>query len=1290
MSPNAQLRKDPAAAAAGGVGFACGPLPPGLLVPLGGALRRVLLSCLPAPAIVSAQIARAPHPFATVAGVSPDVPTLLNRLAQVCFTGRVTAAARVDLGVRGPAVVCAGGLRCPEGLAVANPELPLAEVSSGATLALVATVEGGIGRAPRLRQTAEGGFAVAGSQRPVQSVRMEQRGEDLLLRITAADGAAESHLRDAAALLRAHLQIALASGTVDDCLGELSFATRRQWGATLSSITYSYEAASRRIELSGVEPHLAGAVGELLVAALAAPGPQPPLFARSSVLCPPAGEPVLQLICEPGERNTDCLEAVRQAADRLCGLLAAMCREPVAEPVAFGPTPPAARRRVTGRIELERPDLAFVPEDPLSVPQRCFSRLVGHSEGSLEELVGAFFPLQPDDCPWRLELRQVRIPAPESAPQECLATGEGYGGPILLRLALLGPGGELVQEREASAGLLPWMTPEGTFILPGGSTELVVANELAPAPGAIAYRLENRAFATLAPQHGPALTFSSSESRGCQVCIGNGRSMNVGVLLLALGADGAEAPVILGLDAADCRRQVGGWLEAVGGPSRSQAQEVVATCLDAPAMEGSAAAFNAALTDPRAWSLGDLGRRRLEQRLGVPTAGAPALAWQDVAAVALLLEAVAGGVLPADDPVALSTHILRTPGRQIAEVVRQALVTQIPAIAQRLQAAGSRPPEIGDLMADLTPGAAIGAFFSGSPLVSPVEATNRLARIEHCRRVVFGVGRRLGHEADGPLCRQFPRDAPGRLCMIETPEGPNVGLIAHLALGAALDDDGFVLAPLRPVRDGEVAAEIVWLHPEAELAANVCDPLPPGTPLATLGDEIVCRRNGLLSRCRPDAVDYCEAGHGSNVGLSAGLIPASAHSDSARLLMGANMQRQAVALLSPQSPLVSTGLADDRPQPPAPGHNLLVAYMPWLGHNFEDAIVLSEEVVGAGALSSVHRRRLTVTLRHDETTTATPDGLASDRLHALAQDGVARPGAAVSPGDVLVGVGELGRDRDLVRQVAGEGGEGRSLLVPPHVWGTVAAVARRPEGRGRLQSIEVEVLSERPPAPGDKLANRHGGKGVVGRIVPVEQMPFLPDGTPVEMLINPLGVPSRLNLGQLYETSLGWVANALGSCVVLPPGAAVDRRRLAELLRRAGLPETGKVHLRDGRTGRLFGEPALVGFLFLHKLDHLAQDKVHARSTGPYSAVTQQPVGGRARSGGQRFGEMETWALEAYGAAHTLREMLTIKSDDVRGRERAFAALLAKEAPAPVDAPESLALLIEELRALGLAVELKP
>ena len=270
----------------------------------------------------------------------------------------------------------------------------------------------------------------------------------------------------------------------------------------------------------------------------------------------------------------------------------------------------------------------------------------------------------------------------------------------------------------------------------------------------------------------------------------------------------------------------------------------------------------------------------------------------------------------------------------------------------------------------------------------------------------------------------------------------------------------------------------------------------------------------------------------------------------------------------------------------------------------------------------------------------------------------------------------------------GEGAAARSLLVPPQARGTVTAVRRRPRAAASSRASRWKVLSERPPAAGDKLSNGTA-QGVVGRIVPVEQMPFLPDGTPIEVLINPLGVPSRLNLGQLYETSLGWIANSLGSCVVLPPGAAVDRRHLAELLRRAGLPDTGKIHLRDGRSGRLFAEPALVGFLLLHKLDHMAQDKVHARSTGPDSAVTQQPVGGRARSGGQRFGEMETWALEAYGAAHTLREMLTIKSDDIRGRERAFAALLAQEAPEPVDAPESLSLLIEELRALGLTVELK-
>jgi len=1301
------IRKDLSHQATGAAGYALGPLRPGIAAALGGALRRAILGCLPAPAITGATIQGATHPFATLSGVSPDVSLLLRRLARVRLSGDSPMPAQAHLRATGPGSVGAADLRLPAGLSVLNPELELAALDPGSTLDLTATVDIGTGFSPRAVSGRSGAFAVAGCHRPVQRVRVETAGDELRLELCRPCADPDAILSDAAMLLEAHVQALLPGDRARVFASDLSTALRRQWGPELSAITYSYAATSATVTLNGIRPEIAGPVGELVAAGLLALAEGPAIVAESTVLSPPTGQSALRIACEAPD-EVDCLGTLRQTAEALCDLLGALCEQAVSEPVSLPPAPPVERRSPVGRLELTPPDLGFIAEglpcEPtlpagqpaalLDIPRHSYARLVDHSAGSLSALISEFFPLAPPDCAWRVELREVRFPQPPRSPAECRASGEGFQTPILVRVALLGPGSMLVQEREVSLGMLPLMTPDATFILPGKQTETVVASELAPGPGLLAFRLGDRGYAALAPDRGPSLLLRTRPGGRCPV-VGqaSGPTVDVGTVLIALGASpDAEVPVPAGLPAALCADRLAGWLGGARHTDTGAAQAALASCLGLPGPDASADTPDRAFSDPRAWALSPWARERLQRRLGVRTGDGPLLTWEDVAAAALLCEAVGEGAVPSDEPVSLATHTLRTAGAQVLQVVRQALVAQIPAVLARLQAAGAQAPDVADLLGDVTLGAAIASFFSSSPLVSPVDGPNPLARLESARRVCVSIGRDLGYDADAPDCRQLPADAPGRLCMIQTPEGPNVGLVTYLASGARVDEHGLLLAPLRPIRDGAVADEVVWLSADDELAANVADPLPPGTVVTELGASVVCRCHGLLTRCAPSELQYCEAGHGSNVSISAALIPAAAHSNATRLLMGANMQRQAVEVLEPEWPLVATGIEDAWDRPPVPGRNCLVAYLPWAGHNFEDAIVVSEELVASGVLSSEHRETLSITLRPEDHLTPRPSGLWTDRLAALGPNGIARVGAVVAPGDVLVGVEAPGaledEAGDLLDQVAGDVSCRRCLVVPQYVSGTVISVRERPARRGGGRCIEVELSSERPLSRGDKLSNRHGAKGVIGSIVPVEQMPLLPDGNPVEFVLNPLGVPSRLNLGQLFETSLGWLGNAMGARIITPPGVPVDRDRLSELLRRAGLPEDGKVPLRDGRNGRLFDQPALVGFMFLHKLDHMAEDKIHARSTGPYAAITQQPVGGRARSGGQRFGEMETWALEAYGAAHTLREMLTIKSDDVRGREAAFSALLRGEDPSPSDVPESLWLLVEELRALGLRVEM--
>ena len=647
------------------------------------------------------------------------------------------------------------------------------------------------------------------------------------------------------------------------------------------------------------------------------------------------------------------------------------------------------------------------------------------------------------------------------------------------------------------------------------------------------------------------------------------------------------------------------------------------------------------------------------------------------------------------------------------------------------------------------------------------------------------------------------------MCPIETPEGPNIGLIGSLATYARVNRYGFIETPYRKVRDSRVLDEVDYLAATEEERFVIAQANAPIREDGTfLNDTVLVRRaGGEVDRVHPSEVDYMDVSPKQIVSLSTSLIPFLEHDDANRALMGSNMQRQAVPLLRSEAPLVGTGMEEvaardsgDMISSPvdgkvveitgeevvvrarggkthhlrmdkftrsnqgtcinhkpvvregeevkkgdvladgsstshgelALGKNLLVAFMPWQGYNFEDAIVLSERLVKEDILTSIHIEKLETEAREtklgDEEITRDIPNVPDEVLAHLDENGIIRVGAEVSPNDYLVGKvtpkgeTELTPEERLLRAIFGEKARevrDSSLKVKHGQGGKVidVKVLRRADGEthksGVNEQVRVYVAQQRKISEGDKLAGRHGNKGVIAKILPEEDMPFLADGTPVDIVLSPLGVPSRMNLGQVMETHLGWVAaagwkNYAEQNSPLPPSGepwsklatpVFDGAQEGEILKllRNSLPnadgeklidKAGKTNLYDGRTGEPFDKPITVGYIYILKLVHLVDDKIHARSTGPYSLITQQPLGGKAQFGGQRFGEMEVWALEAYGAAHALQEFLTIKSDDVRGRIRVYEAIVRGDNPPEPGVPESFRVLVKEMQSLGLSVEM--
>ena len=681
--------------------------------------------------------------------------------------------------------------------------------------------------------------------------------------------------------------------------------------------------------------------------------------------------------------------------------------------------------------------------------------------------------------------------------------------------------------------------------------------------------------------------------------------------------------------------------------------------------------------------------------------------------------------------------------------------------------------------------AAIKEFFGSSPLSQFMDQTNPLAELTHKRRLsALGPGG-LSRDRAGFEVRDVHYSHYGRMCPIETPEGPNIGLISYLASYARINKYGFIEAPFRKVdkETGVVLDEVEYMTADTEddfIVAQANTPLDENNRFAN--QKITCRFKDEFIEVAPEKVDYMDVSPKMVVSVATAMIPFLENDDANRALMGANMQRQAVPLLKTERPYVGTGMeykaavdsgvtvlaehagtvtkvdaerivikrddsvesdeykiikflrsnqgtcVNQRPivekgehvekgqvicDGPATsegevslGKNMLIGFMTWEGYNYEDAVLINEKLVKEDTYTSVHIEEYELESRDtklgpEEITRDIPN-VGEDALKELDERGIIRIGAEVRAGDILVGKvtpkgeTELTAEERLLRAIFGEKARevrDTSLRVPHGEYGIIVDVQVFTRENcdelnpGVNEVVRCYIAQKRKLSVGDKMAGRHGNKGVVSRILPQEDMPFLPDGRPLDILLNPLGVPSRMNIGQVLEVHLGRAAAELGWHVMTPVFDGAHEADIRELLEQAGLDQSGKVYLRDGRTGELFDNPVTVGYMYYLKLHHLVDDKIHARSTGPYSLVTQQPLGGKAQFGGQRFGEMEVWALEAYGAAYTLQEILTVKSDDVVGRVKTFESIVKGQNVPPAGIPESFKVLIKELQSLGLDIK---
>ena len=1106
---------------------------------------------------------------------------------------------------------------------------------------------------------------------------------------------------------------------------------------------------------------------------------------------------------------------------------------------------PAPRtRRTFARLDKK----AEVP-NLIDIQKRSFDWLVDPKKGGLRDTINDVSPIEDYTGNLGVVFGDIKFEEPVHSIAECREKDLTYSRPLSVTVAFQNRETGEIREQSVFMGDFPWMTERGTFVING--TERVVVTQLQRSPGAYLMEPKDREkqvfLANLMPSRGSWLEVEIDKKGRVYVRIDRKRKLPVTVLLRALGyVDHDEI-----LKMFDNSHYIRNTLEADSETLLTHEGSLIELFKkqrpgEPPSLDNARNLLESLFFDPKRYDLTKVGRYKLNKRLNLDEPLTQRqLTKNDI--VALIKELVdlpramgmpenpeveikdyaAEGQTYAREPIQsrldefehFGNRRLRSVGELIQDYFRMGLYRMERTVREKLttEDADTITPQT---IINIRPVvAALKEFFGSSQLSQFMDQTNSLTGLTHRRRLsALGQGG-LTRERAPIEVRDVHTTHYGRMCPIETPEGPNIGLIGSLASHASINEYGFVTTPYRIVTNGAVTDEIVHLDANEEIDKRIAQANAEIDPKSgKIKGETACRFEGDYITIPPKEIDLMDVSPEQIWSVSAGMIPFLEHDDANRALMGCNMQRQAVPLLIPEAPLVGTGMeyraamdsgdvivaeadgvvefvdaerivvasgSKKREYPTLKfmrsnqgtlihqkpriavgdkvkagqlladgsstdqgemslGKNLLVAFMSWEGYNFEDAIILSQRIVSDDVLSSIHIEEYEVDARTtklgDEEITRDIPNRSEESLRNLDDRGVIRVGAEVKSGDLLVGKvtpkgeTELTAEEKLIRAIFKEKARevrDTSLKVPHGEGGVVIDVKTfsREAGDdlspGVNELVRVFVAKKRKIAEGDKLAGRHGNKGVISKIVPTEDMPHLEDGTPVDVILNPLGVPSRMNVGQVMETHLGWAAaegwyedperpqnkRTDGSPdprthIATPvfDGAELEDVDAAlvgwadkhadrgidfgvDMKEIEGRRCAGKVRLFNGRTGEQFEERVTVGYMYILKLHHLVDDKIHARSTGPYSMITQQPLGGKAQFGGQRFGEMEVWALEAYGAAYSLQELLTIKSDDVNGRVKVYEAIVKGDNIPEPGIPESFKVLIKEMQALCLNVE---
>ena len=1098
------------------------------------------------------------------------------------------------------------------------------------------------------------------------------------------------------------------------------------------------------------------------------------------------------------------------------------------------------RKRVSfGKIPeaMELPNL-------ISVQRESFERF---KDEGLREAFKESSPIQSQNHVLEVTFGEHQFGDPAHTVEECREKDMTYQAPLLTDVRLTNKETGEIKEQLVFMGDFPMMTDQGTFIING--TERIVVSQLVRSPG-VYYSSEMDSGkqiykAQIIPSRGAWLEFEVDKRDQLMVSIDRKRKQSATMFLRALGIAVTNDDIIELLGNSDVIKRT---LERDTALTREDALIEIYRRLrpgEPPTVDASRSLLEGLLFNPQRYDLARVGRYKVNKKLNLTTEEeVTVLTDEDIVATLRYLLSLAAGEqgFKVDDIDHFGNRRIRTVGELVANQFRIGMSRMERVVRERMSSQDIDEITPQSLINIRPIVASIKEFFGSSQLSQFMDQANPLTGLTHKRRLsALGPGGLAGHKSGSSRRTNVPtavRDVHNshysRMCPIETPEGPNIGLIGSLALYARVNEYGFIEAPFRRVENGVATDQIDWMTADEEekhVIAPANTPLDPKTNefITTDAEGKIVRPHTVIARTRDfdgsfgapadvpvEDVDYMDVSPRQMLSVAATLIPFLEHDDAKRTLMGANMQRQAVPLVHPAAPYVGTGMErraaldsgevtlaknagevifadaskiivkhaggmdeyhlakyqrsnqstciNHRPlvrvgdtveqgEPLADGpstdhgelalgQNLTVAYMPWEGFNYEDGIVVSERLVAEDLLTTINITRHEIDARDtklgpEEITREIPN-LSEDMLANLDEDGIIRIGAEVGPGDILVGKvtpkGEsaLTAEERLLRAIFGAKAHDvrdTSLKMPHGAYGRVIDVVRfsRENGDdlapGVNEQVRVYVAQRRKIQQGDKIAGRHGNKGVICNVLPVEDMPYMADGTPIDVILNPLGVPSRMNVGQLLECHLGWAAACgwdtedadsdkyvPGPFFVSTPvfdGAKEDE--IAEVIRRANknmlnkataafgdhmrpefvtqLDERGKTRLFDGRTGEEFREPITVGTSYILKLGHMVDDKIHARSTGPDSLVTQQPLGGKAQFGGQRFGEMEVWALYAYGASNVLQEILTVKSDDTVGRVKTYESIVKGENVPVPGIPESFKVLVKEIRSLALDIE---